>query len=109
MTLNPAGYRDGFAGLRDQLLPGRPGLVAWRWMFASAALPSALFMFALLVPESPRWLLGRGREAGRPPCPPQRPGRRRCRGHRNPPLGGRRRDEAAACSGRACADRCALR
>ena len=40
------------------------GLVAWRWMFASAALPSALFMFALLlVPESPRWLLGRGREA----------------------------------------------
>ncbi|AMR29264.1 hypothetical protein A0257_20630 [Hymenobacter psoromatis] len=40
------------------------GLVAWRWMFASAALPSALFMFALLlVPESPRWLLGQGREA----------------------------------------------
>ena len=40
------------------------GLAAWRWMFASAALPSALFMLALLlVPESPRWLLGRGREA----------------------------------------------
>lgn len=37
------------------------GDVAWRWMFASAALPSLLFMVALLlVPESPRWLLGRG-------------------------------------------------
>ncbi|MCR5890923.1 sugar porter family MFS transporter [Hymenobacter sp. J193] len=40
------------------------GLDSWRWMFASAALPSLLFMLTLLlVPESPRWLLGRGREA----------------------------------------------
>ncbi|WP_324670510.1 sugar porter family MFS transporter [Hymenobacter sp. GOD-10R] len=40
------------------------GLNSWRWMFASAALPSLLFMLTLLlVPESPRWLLGRGREA----------------------------------------------
>ncbi|WP_052732466.1 sugar porter family MFS transporter [Hymenobacter terrenus] len=40
------------------------GLVAWRWMFASAAVPSLLFMLALLfVPESPRWLLGQGRAA----------------------------------------------
>ncbi|OUJ74113.1 sugar porter family MFS transporter [Hymenobacter crusticola] len=40
------------------------GLASWRWMFASAALPSLLFMLTLLlVPESPRWLLGRGREA----------------------------------------------
>jgi sugar porter (SP) family MFS transporter len=39
------------------------GLASWRWMFASAALPSVLFMLTLLlVPESPRWLLGRGRE-----------------------------------------------
>ncbi|MDF7814890.1 sugar porter family MFS transporter [Hymenobacter sp. YC55] len=40
------------------------GLASWRWMFAVAALPSLLFMLTLLlVPESPRWLLGRGREA----------------------------------------------
>jgi sugar porter (SP) family MFS transporter len=38
------------------------GLGAWRWMFAAAAVPSLLFMLTLLlVPESPRWLLGRGR------------------------------------------------
>jgi sugar porter (SP) family MFS transporter len=40
------------------------GLASWRWMFAAAAVPSLLFMLTLLlVPESPRWLLGRGREA----------------------------------------------
>ncbi|UOG77543.1 sugar porter family MFS transporter (plasmid) [Hymenobacter tibetensis] len=40
------------------------GVASWRWMFASAALPSVLFMVTLLlVPESPRWLLGRGRDA----------------------------------------------
>ncbi|RPD45242.1 MFS transporter [Hymenobacter sediminis] len=40
------------------------GLDSWRWMFASAAVPSLLFMVTLLlVPESPRWLLGQGREA----------------------------------------------
>jgi SP family xylose:H+ symportor-like MFS transporter len=35
----------------------------WRWMFASGALP-ALVLLALLflVPESPRWLMKRGRE-----------------------------------------------
>lgn len=38
------------------------GASAWRWMFASAAVPSLLFLLALLfVPESPRWLIGRGR------------------------------------------------
>jgi sugar porter (SP) family MFS transporter len=38
------------------------GQVSWRWMFASAVLPSAFFLFSLLrVPESPRWLVKEGR------------------------------------------------
>ena len=33
----------------------------WRWMFASGALPSALFLALLFfVPESPRWLVEKG-------------------------------------------------
>ena len=36
------------------------GPSSWRWMFASAALPSLAFFLALLfVPESPRWLAER--------------------------------------------------
>jgi MFS transporter, SP family, xylose:H+ symportor len=38
------------------------GQVGWRWMFAVTAIPAVLFLVAsLLVPESPRWLAGRGR------------------------------------------------
>lgn len=34
----------------------------WRWMFGSETLPAALFMVLLFfVPESPRWLVKRGR------------------------------------------------
>ncbi|MEL7641756.1 MAG: MFS transporter [Solidesulfovibrio sp.] len=36
----------------------------WRWMLASAALPTAIFMFMRRgTPESPRWLLKNGRYA----------------------------------------------
>jgi SP family arabinose:H+ symporter-like MFS transporter len=36
---------------------------AWRWMFASEALPATLFFLLLLgIPESPRWLALRGRD-----------------------------------------------
>ncbi len=35
----------------------------WRWMFASGVIPSALFLALLtLVPESPRWLVERGKK-----------------------------------------------
>ncbi|RYY38885.1 MAG: MFS transporter [Chitinophagaceae bacterium] len=34
----------------------------WRWMFASEAIPSALYLvLVLVIPESPRWLLMKGR------------------------------------------------
>ncbi len=40
------------------------GPSSWRWMFASAAIPSVAFFVALLfVPESPRFLVETGREA----------------------------------------------
>jgi sugar porter (SP) family MFS transporter len=39
------------------------GAHSWRWMFASAAVPSVVFFAALLrIPESPRWLVRRGRQ-----------------------------------------------
>jgi sugar porter (SP) family MFS transporter len=35
----------------------------WRWMFAAASLPSVAFLLTLLfIPESPRWLVQKGRE-----------------------------------------------
>lgn len=36
----------------------------WRWMLGIQAVPSALFFLLLLpIPESPRWLIARGRDA----------------------------------------------
>jgi MFS family permease len=40
------------------------GQWGWRWMFIAVTLPSAVFLVsAFLVPESPRWLAKRGRNA----------------------------------------------
>ncbi|GAB3298280.1 MFS transporter [Hymenobacter tenuis] len=64
VTLNQLAIVTGIllAYVASYYLAGQ-GLDSWRWMFASAALPSLLFMLALLlVPESPRWQLGRGQE-----------------------------------------------
>lgn len=37
---------------------------AWRWMFAAEAVPSLLFFCTLfIVPESPRWLVGKNEES----------------------------------------------
>ncbi len=47
------------AGLGDEAWNVQSG---WRWMFGSEALPAlALLVLLLLVPESPRWLVERGR------------------------------------------------
>ncbi|KTE21124.1 MFS transporter [Sphingopyxis sp. H050] len=44
------------------------GIEAWRWMYLMQAVPAAVFLIALLfIPESPRYLVSKGRidEAGR--------------------------------------------
>ena len=47
----------------NYLLTGA-GASNWRWMFASATIPSLGFLFTLLlIPESPRWLVQKGRES----------------------------------------------
>src|SRR5690348_2026929 len=40
------------------------GLDAWRWMFLMQAIPAAIFVIALFfIPESPRYLVGKGRDS----------------------------------------------
>ncbi len=47
----------------NYLLTGA-GPANWRWMFASAAVPSVCFLIALLfISESPRWLVQKDRES----------------------------------------------
>jgi sugar porter (SP) family MFS transporter len=48
----------------EMILQSWNGQSGWRWMFAVTAIPSALFLVAsLLIPESPRWLATKGRQA----------------------------------------------
>jgi sugar porter (SP) family MFS transporter len=47
-----------------EILHSWNGQVGWRWMFAATAVPSLLFLGGMfIVPESPRWLAKKGRQA----------------------------------------------
>ncbi len=63
VTLNQLAIVIGIllAFLSNYLLSGF-GSGSWRWMFGCAAFPSILFFVSMLfVPESPRWLIQKGR------------------------------------------------
>jgi SP family sugar:H+ symporter-like MFS transporter len=53
-------YVTASAGVSTNAFWG--GLEAWRWMYLMQALPAAIFLVALFfIPESPRYLVGKGR------------------------------------------------
>lgn len=49
--------------LVNYMLAGK-GAEAWRWMFGLGAVPSVIFLLGVFwLPESPRWLIGKGKTA----------------------------------------------
>lgn len=55
-------YLAGAAG--SSLSPFWGGIEAWRWMYLMQAIPAAVFLIALFfIPESPRYLVAKGRDA----------------------------------------------
>ncbi|MES2339157.1 MAG: sugar porter family MFS transporter [Pseudomonadota bacterium] len=50
------------AGAGDSTAPHWAGIAAWRWMYLMQAIPAAVFLVALgFIPESPRFLVSKGR------------------------------------------------
>jgi MFS transporter, SP family, solute carrier family 2 (myo-inositol transporter), member 13 len=57
-----AAHVDAVAATKDAAALATTQDHAWRWMFATAAIPGALFLTGcFLIAESPRWLQRRGR------------------------------------------------
>jgi SP family sugar:H+ symporter-like MFS transporter len=47
----------------DSTAPYWAGIEAWRWMYLMQAVPAAIFLIALIfIPESPRYLVSKGRD-----------------------------------------------
>ena len=48
----------------DEVMNSWNGQTGWRWMFAAETLPAVLFLIlSFVIPESPRWLIKKGRNA----------------------------------------------